>query len=188
MSFPNWAIYDRKYKPQDVPVADLTHILYAFANINPDNGEVALTDTWSDQEIRFGGEEESGHALYGNFGSFLRLKHEHRQLKLLLSIGGWSYSGNFKAVCDPAKRTCFAQSAVRLLADNGLDGLDIDWEYPETPSEAQAYVDLLREVRAQLDEYARRVGQDAASFALSIAAPCSPDKYQVLNIKAMDRA
>ena len=55
-SFPNWAIYDRKYKPSDVPVKQLTHILYAFANINPDDGSVVLTDAWSDEQIRYDGD------------------------------------------------------------------------------------------------------------------------------------
>jgi chitinase len=56
--------------------------------------------------------------------SFIFGRH-HRYLRLLLSIGGWSFSKNFSNLVDPAHRTNFARSAVRILEDYGLDGLDV---------------------------------------------------------------
>jgi GH18 family chitinase len=47
----NRGIYGRKFPPQQIPFQHLTHINYAFANINKESGTVALSDTWADVEV-----------------------------------------------------------------------------------------------------------------------------------------
>lgn len=82
-----------------------------------------------------------------------------RHLKLLLSIGGWTYSPSFHpVVVNPALRANFVSSAIRILEDYGFDGLDIDYEYPGNEEQARGYVDLLRELRQGLDAHAQQQG------------------------------
>jgi chitinase len=56
-----------------------------------------------------------------------------------------------------------------LLEDYGLDGLDVDYEYPSNDEEARGYVELLKELRAALDYHALSKGANYR-FLLTVCA------------------
>ncbi|WWC71422.1 uncharacterized protein I206_105378 [Kwoniella pini CBS 10737] len=186
--FVNWGIYGRKYFPQQIPINDLTHINYAFANVNKETGEVYLSDSWADVEIHFDGDrwDEPGTNLYGCFKAIYLLKKQNRNLKVLLSIGGWTYSPNFVNIVNKSWRSKFVETAVKLVEDLGIDGLDIDYEYPSTSQQAEAYVSLLAELRTGLVRLAQANHQPAGQYELTVAAPCGMQNMEILRAKDMD--
>ncbi|HEX8537080.1 MAG TPA: glycosyl hydrolase family 18 protein, partial [Cystobacter sp.] len=192
--FTAWGIYARNYLPSQVPASKLTHINYAFANISPD-GKCAIGDLNADLDKSYGypGEWDPGQ-LRGNFRAFKELKKTQPHLKLLISVGGWSWSTYFsKVAATAASRSTFVKSCVDMYIKgqfpgvdpvNGVgvfDGIDIDWEYPvggglpgniTSPADKQNYTLLMQEFRNQLSAVTAQTGKQ---YLLTIASGASPD-------------
>lgn len=141
---------DRVLAPDEVNARRLTRINYAFANIK--DGEIVEG---------FSHDKE-------NFAILNTLKRTNPALKVLVSVGGWTWSGGFSdASLTPQSRARFIDSAVRFIERYKLDGLDIDWEYPGQtgngntfrPEDKRNYTLLLAELRHRFDREQTRLGR-----------------------------
>lgn len=80
-------------------------------------------------------------------------------IKILLSVGGWGADGFSQAAMTREGREKLAESAAALVAKYGLDGLDIDWEYPGSSiagiqshrEDKKNFTLLLKTLREKLD-------------------------------------
>jgi chitinase len=168
-----------------LPANAYTHIDYAFANVSP-GGAMILGNPCIDA-----GACDSTVALPdtlgGNFRALAALKAAHPHLRLLISVGGWGWSGRFSdAVLTDSSRRAFAGSGIELFLHKwpGLfDGFDIDWEFPVgggmptnvvRPEDRENYTLMLAELRRQLDEETARTGRKyTVTVALNAHAPRS---------------
>ncbi|KAM5345592.1 hypothetical protein ACJ41O_011453 [Fusarium nematophilum] len=185
--FVNWAIYERNFQPQDLQASKISHVLYSFMNVKAD-GTVYTEDTYSDLEKHYDGDSwDEGSNAYGCVKQLYLLKKANRQLKVMLSIGGWTWSVNFPAAANTAEtRSAFAKSAVTLMKDWGFDGIDVDWEYPKDDVEATNMDLLLQAVRDELDSYASQHAP-GHHFQLSIAAPAGSSNYEILHLSEIGK-
>ncbi|KAK3933849.1 chitinase [Diplogelasinospora grovesii] len=172
--FTNWGIYSADYLPASLPASKLSHLFYAFANIQP-SGEVS--DTYADLEKHYPTDSWNDNGstdAYGCVKQIYLLKKANRSLKVMLSIRGWTYAPAFPAaVSTNAARATFASSAVSLITDWGFDGID-----------AENFVLLLKAVRSALDKASAQSGLDY-HFLLTVAASARPITYNALNLKDM---
>ena len=218
--FTQWGIYSGFFEKNLVTngtAGRLTTIDYAFSNISPDL-QCASGDTWADYQRPFaatesvnGQADSYGQSLAGNFNQLRELKQLYPNLKIMISIGGYSWSGHFSAAAEPQNRAAFVQSCIDQYILGNLpqvdgdtsggagsaagvfDGFDIDWEYPDNPGDGNAYgpqdtanfTGLLAEFRTQLDALGKQTGKH---YLLSAALPAGQDKYDNIQLGKIGRS
>ncbi|KAJ7853507.1 glycoside hydrolase superfamily [Mycena olivaceomarginata] len=189
--FTNWGIYAANFQPTDIVVSTLTHVLYSFADVSPDTGAISLTDSYADTDKHFPTDSwsETGHNLYGCLKQLYLLKLANRKLKVLLSIGGWTYSqsGHFAFVTNAAARATFVSNAVKMIEDYGFDGIDLDFEYPTSAAQGQGFADLFTALRTAFDALAAKKG-DATTYQLTAAVSAGSANNAFLVVPQMDKA
>jgi chitinase len=215
--FIEWGIYGRQYLVKNVvtsgSAARLDVINYAFGNVAPDaEGNVVckLADEWADYQTSWTAEQSvTGEEvtwprrLLGNFQQLQALKTLYPDVKVVISLGGWTFSRYFSdAALTEASREQFISSCVDLfikgdLPDPGwggmggpgaaagvFDGIDLDWEWPGSegnpgniirPEDKQNFTLLLEEFREQLDAYGATTGKDYLLTAFLPAARAKID-------------
>ncbi|PKF61977.1 hypothetical protein CW745_08305 [Psychromonas sp. psych-6C06] len=128
----------------------------------------------------------------GNFGHLMALKQGNPHLKIIPSIGGWTLSDPFYAFTDKANRDTFVASSKEFLKTwKFFDGIDIDWEFPggggantalgDPVNDGPAYVALMQELRAMLDELSAETGR---KYELTSAIGVGWDKLQDVDYAA----
>jgi chitinase len=154
---------DRALQAGDIAAGKLTRINYAFANIQ--DGRI-VTGSPVDEV---------------NFATLVALKQQNPSLQVLVSVGGWTWSGNFSdTVLTKESRSRFIDSVVAFVDRYKLDGLDIDWEYPGMtgagnrfrPEDKRNYTLVIKELRARFNGEQRKLRRP---LLLSVAAGSSSD-------------
>jgi len=169
--YPSWKSYSG-FTPDKLDASKLTHINYAFAYIGQDN------------KIKLGYPDKDPE----NFKEINELKIINPDLKILISVGGWNWSGKFSDTASTEiARVTFAKSCVEFITEYEIDGIDLDWEYPvggglstnsKRPQDKQNFTLLLKEIRKELDELELK---DNKNYLLTIAGGAS--KYYLNNIE-----
>ncbi|MFD0634415.1 glycosyl hydrolase family 18 protein [Catenulispora yoronensis] len=228
--FVQWGIYGRQYFVNNLVTtgnaAKLTHLNYAFANIDPQNltclqgvtkgttanpEDPSQGDGAGDADADYArpmsaaqsvdGQADTGwEPLRGNFNQLKKLKAKYPNLKVLISIGGWTYSKYFSDVAaTDASRKKFVASCIDTYIKGNLpayssaggpgsaagifDGIDIDWEWPGSDGHPGNHVSandkanlalLLAEFRKELDDLTKSTGSER--YELTAFTPADPAK------------
>src|SRR5215207_6148110 len=125
----------------------LSHINYAFVDVK-DNRALLRNEATDTINLR----------------KLSELKMKKPDLKILISLGGWTWSKNFSdAVLTDSSTKNFANSCIAIMAKYNLDGVDIDWEYPGMkgdnnkfrPEDREHYTLLFKYLREGLDSISK---------------------------------
>ncbi|MBS2537185.1 RICIN domain-containing protein [Catenulispora sp. NF23] len=236
--YTSWSTYANAFYPKNLDTegiaGKLTVLNYAFENIDPVNltcleankasssvetdptGNDGSSDAFADYQKEYtaatsvdGTADTFSQPLRGNFNQLKELKAKYPNLKILLTIGGWTYSKYFSDVAaTDASRKKFVASCINMYIKGNLptgisndpaggvgdaagifSGFDIDWEFPGSDNghvgnhvsaqDGANYTALLNEFRTELNALG---GQH---YLLDAALPAGPTEIANLNIPSL---
>jgi len=214
--FTQWGIYGRNYQVADIEKSGsagyLTHINYAFGNVRNNRCEVGVVQP-SDPNSGAGGDAFADYTkafaaaqsvdgvadtwdqpLRGNWNQLKKLKAKHPGLKVLISLGGWTWSRGFASAARPENRQAFVASCIDAYIRGNLpvtdgaggsaaaagvfDGIDIDWEYPNACGISCGSAEDRQNFTALLAEFRRQLNEVRSGLLLTVAVGAGVDKIR----------
>ncbi|WP_435015616.1 glycoside hydrolase family 18 protein [Tundrisphaera sp. TA3] len=125
--------------PRDVDYKLYTHLCHAFLTADAD-GTIRLPR--------------------GADGAELTAKAHAEKVAVLLSLGGWGWDDQFRRIAaDPAIEARYVDRVMEVIDRADYDGIDLDWEYPDTADEVAGFETLSRHFRERLDDLGKRKGR-----------------------------
>ena len=194
MYYGDWSIYSgqKNFTPDKIDGSLITHLNFAFMDADA-NGDLITTDTWADyQNPNVGYSVGSDNKYAGVLGAMVLLRQKYPNMKIGISVGGWTRSGDFpKLAASDKTRKNFANNVAKFVHCYGYDFVDIDWEYPTadrdpdpegngvaidkgckgSAADTKNFTLLLQEIRNSLDSYGKT---DGKHYELSVAMSASP--------------
>ena len=174
--YPSWAISAHAFSPYSITANLLTHVIYAFGEIDLETSTCKYSDEYTDNK---------------NLLDLGVVKRSYPHLKVLIALGGGTASTGFSnaALTDESRRA-FVKSCLDLYLDtypDVIDGVDIDWEFPgigeaSRPEDKGNLTLLMQEFRRQLDERGQRTKR---SYLLTIAMPTGASLFPNYEFKAL---
>jgi chitinase len=217
--YPEWGGYTARDLLLTGSAPRLTVINYAFGVPAPapegrevvcsiEDPAAAYGRVYTAAESLDGVPDAPNQPLSGHFNQLRKLKARFPNLKVVVSLGGWTGSTWFSdAARTPQSRERFVASCIDLYVDGNLpaldgaggegaglgvfDGLDVDWEFPvsgglETthrhPDDVANFVLLLEEFRRQ---FAARGRPDLLLTAAIPAPPSIAADYNLAEAHAL---
>lgn len=215
--FTQWGIYQTGYTAKQLDAsggaARLTHLAYAFGNVRNnrcETGVLKATDpatgeggdayadysrTYTASESVDGVADVWGAPLRGHWNQLRKLKAKHPNLKVLISLGGWTWSRGFASAARPENRQAFVASCIDAYIRGNLpafdyaggagaaagvfDGFDIDWEYPAACGLTCGGAEDTANFTALLAEFRRQLDAIRPGLQLTVAVGAGIDKIRV---------
>lgn len=178
--YASWQFYDRDKlaKPANIDFRRFTTVIYSFFEPTEDGhirgGDQFVDETVLKGEINWATSTEEEHTFFET-SSLPYLAHL-KKTKVLISLGGWTYSKHFSRIAHTEEyRKTFTKECVRLIEEYNIDGVDIDWEFPGysgRSSDKEQFTILLKDLRAAFDAHSLKTKkQYYISVTLNTAPP-----------------
>lgn len=141
--------------PTNINFKLYTHLCHAFITANED-GVIRTNRNVPDPEL-------------------IRQAHA-AGVKVLLSLGGWGWDKQFAAIMkNKEAEEHYALAVLQIVDRFDYDGIDLDWEYPDTTEEVPGFERLAKRFRNDLDKLAAKKNRPMLQTMAVAASPSTLD-------------
>ncbi|MGL4855148.1 MAG: glycosyl hydrolase family 18 protein, partial [Lentisphaeria bacterium] len=195
--YGDWSVWGGQgnFYPQHIPADQLTHLNFAFLDFDSQANLI-----FTDKDAATGNPLGQPGVTWGDVNAgilpaLVELRAKNPNLKIGISIGGWSKSGDFSAVAASASlRAKFVANVLKFIKYTNMDFVDIDWEYPafvreadlvdnkndegtihSKPEDKNNYIALLQDFKDALNKQGVELGK---KYELSVALPADKAKLE----------